>query len=849
MKKLFALLGLFLMFVSPVKLRTQTYHYCPVELSCTWVGDQVFNNVTVNGTFTYNGTNPFQLGPGGLKFYDGTVQTTAATGSGSSLFSSFQIGNNTPITTTGNYFEMFPGNGMSFQYSGNGTLSDPYVQKVNSLYTPTGTNGVVSGGYILYSGTGLIYDVSSVDYQIGGVPYSAVATPITLAASDPTYDRYDVFYANSIGSIGVITGTASVNPVIPTVDATTQVYLGTVQVTAGSSTPVGITTTDVYLENAGPPAEWTCSAGTSWTCADTVNPFVGTYDIASTGSSSTGLLTLSTATAVDATAYNVLSFALYSNSSFASTSDLWVSFYNGSNQVGTSLALQSGNYGWSGAAGSYQLVVIPLAVFSLGNNQVDSIQLKWNKNGTQTTNITIHIDNVILQQNGIINANGGGGGNGVVTGMQGDGVVYKTAVPNVSGVLQPALGSAPASYFLRGPQGSLGTNVGVRQSVVCQSTSSTITCPAFASPVAVGDKLLVIVPSSTTNTDTTTFSDSLGNTMAHAVSTGSGTVQSYGFGSITIAGTDTVAITGALEFTNFSGTHYFGAVAMELTGAASISSVASAESASSSLVSNTVAIAPSAITDALIRLMGAGSSYSSPCTATTTMSPVATPLETISSSNMTRFFGKLDIYAPGSTASTSNVSSFTQTGGTCGGGGGQQNYAGIIVDVVQDASAGSAPWVAGPIKEGDLPASAISAIQSVNKYAVPSPVSMDSGGTTTTVLSEVLTMPSDGCPCRVFIITSGVINSTSSGTWTSWVNDGTSDYATVQSITTDGHAPPLTGVGISDTYSNNQSVTFVWKGNAGIFGGAETMQFNSTAATGTSTQGSYMDLIVLQSRN
>ena len=139
------------------------------------------------------------------------------------------------------------------------------------------------------------------------------------------------------------------------------------------------------------------------------------------------------------------------------------------------------------------------------------------------------------------------------------------------------LANAPTNNFLRGPQGSAGTNVGVRQSVVCQSTSSTIVCPAFGSPVAIGDKILVIVPSTLSNSDTTTFADSAGNTIAHAVSTGSGTVQSYGFGSVTVAGTDTVTVTGALNFGDYGGTSYYGAVALELVGADSVAAVESAQ--------------------------------------------------------------------------------------------------------------------------------------------------------------------------------------------------------------------------------------------------------------------------------
>lgn len=85
--------------------------------------------------------------------------------------------------------------------------------------------------------------------------------------------------------------------------------------------------------------------------------------------------------------------------------------------------------------------------------------------------------------------------------------------------------------------------------------------------------------------------------------------------------------------------------------------------------------------------------------------------------------------------------------------------------------------------------------------------------TTTTVLTQVVTMPVSGCPCRVLMNYSMWINTSSSGVgYSMWVSDGAAVMApanTGQSNAASGAATEAFGGGLSTvTYANGVAVTF-----------------------------------------
>lgn len=713
------------------------------------------------------------------------------------------------------------------------------------------SNGLIAGCGIIYSGSGLAYSIAACDYQIGGTVYHTGQANVTLAAADPTNDRYDVFYVDNTGSVGAITGTASSTPLVPSVDPASQINIGFVTVTAGSTSPSGVSDKTIYKENVGTAGgEWDCTtSGTDWLCNDNSQPYAGTRNLLSSGLNVSDYVKLAASSATDISSYNVLSLRLETVNAWTGKDEVWLTWYNGTSAVGNTVFTSSSTYGWNGKTTStYQLVVIPMSTFGIGSSTVDSLRITWNTGGRTATNKTIHMDNIVLQANDVSGgANGSSGGVSSV-GMTGDGTIFKTAVTGSpvtsSGTLAPSLVSVPAAHVLAGPIGSSQTNVGIRQSQVCSpsatATSMDCTLSDFGSDPVAGDKWLIWMPASG-SCGSPTITDDLGSTFSsHGTS-----VSCIYTATIASSGSTQIHFTSMPAYASCATYHCAVAIVAEVAGMDAYVNDA-VEATSGSPYTNSTSITPGASTDALIRFaFDTSGNDSTAATGNTTLNPTGSAFLTFTSGDTGNAFGTADIYAPGSTSSSSSSVTFNVT---AGGGGSNKHYL-AVVDLSQSSSAGSSPPTYRRITEGDLPASAKTAIQSVNRYSVSSPVAMDSGGATTNVLQETLTMPSDGCPCRVEISYSGIINSTSSGTWTSWVTDGTDDYATTQSITTDGHAPPLTATDFSASYGNNESVTFTWKANAGTFGGTETMEINSAAASSTSSQGSWMTLAVMQSQN
>jgi hypothetical protein len=727
------------------------------------------------------------------------------------------------------------------------TVNDPYlvahtinadtVNAGNISTTGSGSNGIISGGLVYWTGTGYDYIVQQTVYQIGGTTYSAPQTPETLSAADPTNPRIDVFFVDDTGAVGVITGTPSANPVEPAIDPTTQISLGFVLVAAGSSAPAGASVTDIYLENAGPPTEWTCSAGTSWNCADTSNPFAGTYNIKSDGSSATGLLTLSTSPAVSVSGNNLLSFELKSAANWVGKDEVWVTFYNGSSAVGSTVFTSTSTYGWNGQGGTYELVAVPLSAFNLGTSMVDSIKIKWNKGGNQTTGISIYLDNIQLEQNSV--SGGGTGSSGTVSsvGLQGDGVVYNSIVSGSpvtsSGVFKPSLVSVPAGYFLRGPVGSLGTNIAVRQQNECAGTATIINC-TFSSPVTSGDGILVLQPSGTNTSNTVT--DTLGTTLTgHAL----GGINYIYFGIASASGSDTVSFASATQAP-------YSIIIVEITGVAAYQTGSSFNGVIGAGIStHTLSLTPSAITDAVLDFSSIDDSAIP--SNDLTVNPLATQFLTYSDTT-NGVSGNGWLFAPGSTSALNTVFTWNIPGGHCGGG---CNFGTWSIDFSQSATAGAAPWVAGKIRESDLPASAVSAIQSVQTFNMtPSTTVIDptTPNVGTSLVSGSITMPTDGCPCRVEAHWTVYWDESGSGdTFDFWISDGTNQFAATERNVVSAAGPGANGSGVSPvSYSNNQSVTFTLYGASGS---AANGTVRKAAANTVNTIPTHMTLMIMQSRN
>lgn len=261
----------------------------------------------------------------------------------------------------------------------------------DSLFVPSGTR-LLSGGDVAYTGTGLNFIISAATYLINGVQYSSPQTPVTLAAADPTNDRIDVFYVDTSGLAGVITGTPGGPPLEPQVDPVTQLRLTSAVVPAASGVPL-ITLENVYLENT----EWTMSASAgSINVASTSNPYAGTKDIEGTSVATGAFFTavrpggpesLATATLVQ---LQLRSKALWPNPKALS-----VFFMNGASNVGTPVTIKQGYSGFdSGITTGYQQITMPISSFNLGASSIDRLRIAVTGGGG---NIGWYIDNIIIQ--------------------------------------------------------------------------------------------------------------------------------------------------------------------------------------------------------------------------------------------------------------------------------------------------------------------------------------------------------------------------------------------------------------------------------------------------------------------
>jgi hypothetical protein len=251
--------------------------------------------------------------------------------------------------------------------------SDSTIIGFDTAYTDARylADGLIQPGYVTWSGSGLTFDVTSAIYTINGVRYTSAAGSITLTAADPTNGRYDVIAVDNTGTIVKVTGTAASNPTIPQVDPATQVYLTAIFVAAGATTPGDITQTIIYDENI---EAWSgTAAGVSANFDNTTNPYHLTKSV-NVGSWTAGqsiTFTKNSGTALSSD-YSVIK--LYIRLKSTITSNIRVSFLNGTTAVSNVITLGT-QYGFTKTnSSSYQNISIPLSAFTFSSTTFTKIR-------------------------------------------------------------------------------------------------------------------------------------------------------------------------------------------------------------------------------------------------------------------------------------------------------------------------------------------------------------------------------------------------------------------------------------------------------------------------------------------
>lgn len=242
--------------------------------------------------------------------------------------------------------------------------------------------GLNFGGQVAWTGTGLVFSVNAANYCINNVTYYSASTTVTLAASDPSLPRLDVIYVDTFGIANKITGTPAANPVIPQVNPLSQLYLTSILVPAGATTPGGVTQTVIYDENT----EWTSAAFGSQTISflNTEAPYHLTKSIKATGISGTSPgFSFTNATQIIPSDYSSLVFNIRLIGTMPGAMACYLS--NTVTGANSESRLITSDLGFNPATiGSYQTVTVPLSELGLSYGMTTFNKVTFTYGGTNT---------------------------------------------------------------------------------------------------------------------------------------------------------------------------------------------------------------------------------------------------------------------------------------------------------------------------------------------------------------------------------------------------------------------------------------------------------------------------------
>lgn len=268
--------------------------------------------------------------------------------------------------------------------------SSPVVDPAdNSLYTQ------LIYGTVTWSGTGLTYNVSNCQYYILGTLFNSVSDDVTLAAADPTLNRFDVIFADTLGHIGKITGDPAADPFEPLVDPESQIKLTIIYVSAGVVVP-DVRVDVIYQENV----EWTTAivnqpAGTTITFNNSTTPYAGTkcVNVVSTGNMRNAQFKFTGPSKIFADT-DVLVLYLKSSATWGIASQVIFRWYNGTAIISSTVTITTGSYGYNSASSAWQKIAIPIKDFKL--TSISGNMLAITCIGTWTAK-TLKFDNIEIQ--------------------------------------------------------------------------------------------------------------------------------------------------------------------------------------------------------------------------------------------------------------------------------------------------------------------------------------------------------------------------------------------------------------------------------------------------------------------
>ncbi len=244
--------------------------------------------------------------------------------------------------------------------------------------------------YAVWTGVGLIYDVIYPNYYIEGIPYPGATESLTLDVADSINPRQDVIAVDATGAIKK-TGIASPDPAALSVDTQTEIYIATVFIAAGATTPTGVIEEVIYKENT----EWTTSSTNGTVNFNaTSTPFQGTKHIDCGAFTNNQYLSFVDSSSNQITDFNILNFRLNLKGTFSNNTYFTIQFYNGTTLIGSKAILSGENNFLRTTINTYQQIVLSLNEVSFLSSTFNSIRIVMVGNNSSG----YRMDNIILSK-------------------------------------------------------------------------------------------------------------------------------------------------------------------------------------------------------------------------------------------------------------------------------------------------------------------------------------------------------------------------------------------------------------------------------------------------------------------
>jgi hypothetical protein len=235
----------------------------------------------------------------------------------------------------------------------------------------TGIDGIVSGGVVVWSEQGLTFYLLPTQWRFTNQLFTTQdKTALTLSDAHPTLGRFDTIFLGSEGEVGVIAGTAASDPVIPTINPGSQIFVTSIYVGAGAVTP-DISNLIIYEENT----EWAASANFAGAnFSSTANPAKGAKHIRISNILHNNTITF-LGFSVDT--YQTLQFRIYLHAPMQSIESLRIILMDGtlSSNIITAPVVKD-------LTGTYQVIAVSLKSFNLA--KFDRVLLRWYRSTLRT---------------------------------------------------------------------------------------------------------------------------------------------------------------------------------------------------------------------------------------------------------------------------------------------------------------------------------------------------------------------------------------------------------------------------------------------------------------------------------